>query len=290
MNRIKYGAAAFGVMGMAIFSPVASAAETIDIGLNGSFRFEAGAPITNIAIANPEIADIARPTGFDDQVIIVGLKAGSTTLYVWLADGSVEEYMIVVSMDDVGQAIAIQRAIGLPNVIVQVVDDENKRRVLLKGTVRNQKEHEHALKIASLYAGGKVPAPATAGGSGSVSTDGITSDSEFEYDFDYMTMKPYDGVIDLLTIQVPSQIRLEAQIIEIGADDAADLGFKYYRPTGMTQDTSTGFISVEYANNPGEFAFGENIHGSDHRGSWLWRHFSNINAMLQFLITNNKAH
>lgn len=289
MNRIKYGAAAFGVMGMAIFSPVASAAEIIDIGLNGSFRFEAGAPITNIAIANPEIADIARPSGFDDQVIIVGLKAGSTTLYVWLADGSVEEYMVVVSMDDIGQSLAIQRAIGLPNVIVQVVDDENKRRVLLKGTVKNQKEHEHAMKIASLYAGGKIPVPSAASG-GSVSTSGITSDSDFEYGFDYMAAKAYDGVIDLLTIEVPSQIRLEAQIIEISADDAADLGFKYYRPTGMTEDTSTGFISVEYANNPGEFAFGENIHGSDHRGSWLWRHFSNINAMLQFLITNNKAH
>ena len=71
MNRWKYGVAALGVMGTTFFSPVAQAAAYIDIDLNGSFLFEGEMPITNIAIANPEVADIVRPSGFDSQVLIV---------------------------------------------------------------------------------------------------------------------------------------------------------------------------------------------------------------------------
>ncbi len=229
MNRLKYSAAALGFMGTALFSPAAYAAEFIDIDLNGSFLFEGAMPITNIAIANPAVADIVRPTGFDSQVLIVGVGSGSTTLFVWYEDGTVEDYTVTVGIDDMGQARAIQRVIGLPRVRVQVVSlgEGAGRRVLLRGTVRNQAEHDMALKVASLYTGDMQKEDAKQGGSSSVSTNSITSDSEFEYNFDYRTSRSYPNVVDLLVIENPSQIRLEAQLIEISSDDAESIGFKY---------------------------------------------------------------
>ncbi|MBQ9597079.1 MAG: pilus assembly protein N-terminal domain-containing protein, partial [Bacteroidales bacterium] len=289
MNRWKYGVAALGVMGTTFFSPVAQAAAYIDIDLNGSFLFEGEMPITNIAIANPEVADIVRPSGFDSQVLIVGIAPGSTTLFVWYEDGTIEDYVVNVGIDDIGQARAIQRAIGLPRVRVQVVSDKTGggRRVLLRGTVKNQVEHDMAMKVALLYAIGK--AEVSQNTSSKSSTDDITSDQEFEYGFDYQSDKVYDNVVDLLTIESPSQIRLEAQLIEISVDDAKNIGLKYHRTTGMTvDDTNTGFVSVEMG-DPGEFNVGESIVGHADNHNWLWRHFSAINASLNLLITEGKA-
>ena len=289
MNRWKYGIAALGCIGTACFSPVAQAAAYIDIDLNGSFLFEGEMPITNIAIANPEIADIVRPSGFDSQVLIVGTGSGSTTLFVWYEDGTMEDYVVNVGIDDVGQARAIQRAIGLPKVQVQVVSGEKgSRRVLLRGTVKNQAEHDMAIKIAMLYANSKEGS-ASQSVSTKSSADDITSDAEFEYDFDYQSSKGYDNIIDLLTIEAPSQIRLEAQLIEISVDDAKNIGLKYHQTTGMTvDDTNTGFVSVEMG-DAGEFTFGESIVGHADNKNWLWRHFSAINASLNLLITEGKA-
>ena len=155
MNRWKYGVAALGFAGTALVSPAAYAAEYIDIDLNGSFHFQGGDVITNIAVANPAIADVVRPSGFDSEVLIVGVAPGSTNLFVWYANGAVEDYVVTVGIDDIGQARAIQRMIGLPRVRVQVVPTEGGtgRRVLLRGTVKNQAEHDMALKVASLYTG-----------------------------------------------------------------------------------------------------------------------------------------
>ena len=157
MNRWKHGVAALGFIGTALFSPAAQAAGFIDIDLNGGYLFEGSAPITNIAIANPAVADIVRPSGFDSQVLVVGVGPGSTTLFVWYENGRVEEYTVAVGIDDIGQARAIQQVIGLPRVRVQVVriGDGSTRRVLLRGTVKNQAEHDMALKVASLYTGDK---------------------------------------------------------------------------------------------------------------------------------------
>ncbi|MBR1761510.1 MAG: pilus assembly protein N-terminal domain-containing protein [Schwartzia sp.] len=288
MNRWKYGIAALGFAGTAWFSPAAQAAAYIDIDLNGSFLFEGEMPITNIAIANPKVADIVRPSGFNSQVLIVGIAPGSTTLFVWYEDGTMEDYVVNVGIDDTGQARAIERAIGLPGVRVQVVSGEKgKRRVLLRGTVKNQAEHDMAIKIAMLYANSKETDNQSV--STKSSADDITSDAEFEYDFDYQSAKVYENVVDLLTIESPSQIRLEAQLIEIGVDDAKNIGLKYHRTTGMSiDDEKTGFVSVEMG-DAGEFTFGESIVGHADNHNWLWRHFSAINASLNLLITEGKA-
>ncbi|MBP5199311.1 MAG: pilus assembly protein N-terminal domain-containing protein [Schwartzia sp.] len=287
MNRLKYSIAALGFVGTALFSPAAYAAENIDIDLNGSFLFEGGGPITNIAIANPAIADIVRPSGFDSQVLIVGVGSGSTTLYVWYENGAVESYTISVGIDDMGQARAIQRMIGLPWVRVQVVSigDGSARRVLLRGKVKNQAEHDMALQVASLYTGDTKEKDSTDSGASSAAS-GISSGNDFEYDFDYRSNRIYPNVIDLLTIENPSQIRLEAQLIEIGSNDAKDIGLKF---TGTDPQDGISFTAI------GQFYGGESVPNVEGRttnhdsGFWLWDHFSKINASLNLLIQQGKA-
>ncbi len=280
MNRWKCGAAALGLIGTTLFSPTASAAAFIDIDLNGSFLFEGEMPITNIAISNPEIADIVRPSGFDSQVLIVGNAPGSTTLFVWYENGLVEDYTITVGLDDVGQARAIQQVIGLPRVRVQVVSGgaNGGRRVLLRGTVKNQMEHDLALKVASLYTGDTAEKDST--GSGSSGISGITEGSDFEYDFDYRSSRIYPNVIDLLTIENPSQIRLEAQLIEISSTDAKDIGLKY---TGSDTSGEISFSTI------GQFYGGESFADTHDSRFWPWNHFSKINASLNLLIQQGKA-
>lgn len=281
MNRWKYSMAALGFAGTALFAPAAQAAEFIDIDLNGSYLFEGSMPITNIAIANPAVADIVRPSGFDSQVLIVGVAPGSTTLYVWYENGMVEEYTISVGIDDLGQARAIQRMIGLPKVRVQVVSigDGSARRVLLRGTVKNQAEHDMALQVASLYTGDTKEKDSTESGSTS-SASGISTGSDFEYDFDYRSSRIYPNVIDLLAIENPSQIRLEAQLIEIGSNDAQDLGFKF---AGTDAQGGISFTTI------GQFYGGESFADSHDSRFWPWNHFSKINASLNLLIQQGKA-
>ena len=292
MNRWKYGAAALGFMGTMFLSPAAHAAEYIDIDLNGSYRFVGGGTITNIAIANPAVADIVRPSGFDSEVLIVGAGSGSTNLFVWYADGTVEEYVVTVGIDDLGQARAIKNAIGLPRVQVQVVSlgDGSSRRVLLRGTVRNQAEHDMALQVASLYTGDIKEKDSTDSGSSAVAS-AISSGSDFEYDFDYRSSRIYPNVIDLLTVEHPSQIRLEAQLIEIGSDDAKNIGLKY-AGTNFTDGISFSTVGQFYGGEsmpnlePGSAGYRDKNHNT---GFWPWDHFSRINASLNLLIQQGRA-
>ncbi len=281
MNRWKYGAVALGFMGTMLLSPAVHAAEYIDIDLNGSYRFVGGGTITNIAIANPAVADIVRPSGFDSEVLIVGAGSGSTNLFVWYADGTVEEYVVTVGIDDLGQARAIKNAIGLPRVQVQVVSlgDGSSRRVLLRGTVRNQAEHDMALQVASLYTGDIKEKDSTDSGS-SAAASAISSGSDFEYDFDYRSSRIYPNVIDLLTVEHPSQIRLEAQLIEISSDDAQNIGVKY---AGTDFSDGITFSTI------GQFYSGESMPRNHNTRFGPWNHFSQINASLNLLIQQGRA-
>ena len=126
-----------------------------------------------------------------------------------------------------------------------------KDRVMLRGKVENQYEHDVAMKIAGLYTGGDE-----------------------------------SGVIDLLEMEHPSQIRLEAQIIEIGSNYAKDLGIQYWSQTPEKQDETTTGITVGTA---GIFYGGEDFSSSRKHGGWLGSHVANVNVTLQALINQGKA-
>lgn len=229
----------------------ACAAEPVEVSLNES-KYMAASGITRLAVGNPDIADVQLLSSGD--FLLVGKKAGTTSLIVWSDGGRRTEYTVYVAGNDRGMASAIQDAIGYPKVHVQMMKD----RVMLRGKVENQYEHDVALKIAGLYTGG----------------DG-------------------SGVIDLLEMVHPSQIRLEAQIIEINSDYTKNLGIQYWSQTpgsnsnsGSSTGNSNSGITVGTA---GLFYGGEDFSSNRKHGGWLGSHIANVNVTLQALINEGKA-
>lgn len=229
----------------------ACAAEPVEVSLNES-KYMAAPGITRLAVGNPAIADVQILSSGD--FLLVGKKAGTTSLIVWSDGGRRTEYTVYVAGNDRGMASAIQDAIGYPKVHVQMIED----RVMLRGKVENQYEHDIALKIAGLYTGG----------------DG-------------------SGVIDLLEMEHPSQIRLEAQIIEINSDYTKNLGIQYWSQTpgsNSSSGSSTGNPNNDITvGTAGLFYGGEDFSSSRKHGGWLGSHVANVNVTLQALINEGKA-
>lgn len=229
----------------------ACAAEPVEVSLNES-KYMAASGITRLAVGNPAIADVQLLSSGD--FLLVGKKAGTTSLIVWSDGGRRTEYTVYVAGNDRGMASAIQDAIGYPKVHVQMIEN----RVMLRGKVENQYEHDSALKIAGLYTGGDA-----------------------------------SGVIDLLEMEHPSQIRLEAQIIEINSDYTKNLGIQYWSQTpgsnsnsGSSSDNPNNNITVGTA---GLFYGGEDFSSTRKHGGWLGSHVANVNVTLQALINEGKA-
>lgn len=241
------------------------AADILNVSVNGS-RYMEDSGITRLAVGNPDIADIRLLSNND--YLVVGKKAGSTSLLVW-SDHGRQEYNVYVSGDDEGTEKAIQKAIGYPGVKVQMMNG----KLLLRGKVKNQYEHDSAVKVAQLYlgSGGGAASSASANGEG----QGAVTDS---------------NIIDLLDMTNPSQVRLEAQIIEINTSAERNLGIQYWSPT-IGSSSSSGSSSDDdlTRGSSGLFYAGENFKNSRGSFGWLGSHFSNINASLQALVTEGKA-
>ena len=171
-----------------------------------------------------------------------------------------QEYLVTVTGENSGLAAMIEKAINLPGVTVQMVGE----KILLRGTVMNQYEKNLALKIAGLYTGTTPSTTASGSGNAAQAMD-----------------KTGGNVIDLLQMARPSQIRLEAQVVEISSSNKKELGIQYGTKTGDGDSGSK--IDAE-----GTIYAGEdwNTRGW---GGWLVRHSSTINAALRALITQGKA-
>ena len=180
--------------GILLSTPVAMAATPLNVSVNES-RYVQEAGLSRVAVGNPEIADVQLLSA--REFLLVGKKAGSTSLLVWGANGR-QEYLVTVTGENSGLAAMIEKAINLPGVTVQMVGE----KILLRGTVMNQYEKNLALKIAGLYTGTTPSTTASGSGNAAQAMD-----------------KTGGNVIDLLQMARPSQIRLEAQVIEISSSN-----------------------------------------------------------------------
>ena len=216
--------------------------QTLDIKLKTSHYMDMKKIITRIAVGDPSVATAVQLPGSAKEFLIVTKGKGSTTLFVWTADGARYEYLVVVSPEDPGQAMMIEKAIGLPDVHVKFVDN----RLLLTGTVENQYEKNYALQTARLFinAGTESSLLVGSGFDMTLNTDTATSSGRSE-DVELSKSEAQGAIIDLIQILRPTQIRFEAQIVEINSDAARELGLQY----GIN---GTG----------GTFGFGENYNRS----------------------------
>lgn len=257
MKRNKVFTSLIVSAGILLSAPIAMAATPLSVSVNES-RYVQEAGLSRVAVGNPEIADVQLLSA--REFLLVGKKSGSTSLLVWGANGR-QEYLVTVTGENSGLAAMIEKAINLPGVTVQMVGE----KILLRGTVMNQYEKDLALKIAGLYTG-TAPVTSTSGSGGNSAGKAID--------------KTGGNVIDLLQMARPSQIRLEAQVIEISSSNKRELGIQYGTVTSGDSDTKIDVEGAIYA--------GENWNTRDW-GGWLVRHSSTINAALRALITQGKA-
>ena len=255
MKRNKVLATLLISAGIFAQTPAVQAATPLSVSVNES-RYVQEPGLNRVAVGNPEIADVQLLSA--REFLLVGKKAGSTSLLVWGANGR-QEYLVTVTGENSGLAAMIEKAINLPGVTVQMVGE----KILLRGTVMNQYEKDLALKIAGLYTG-TSPVTSTSGSSSA----GKAID------------KTGGNVIDLLQMARPSQIRLEAQVIEISSSNKRELGIQYGTRSSGDSDSKIDAENTIYAGEDW------NTRGW---GGWLVRHSSTINAALNALITQGKA-
>ena len=272
LKKFFFTAAAFSCLA----STVQAAPETLSINLKTSHYMDMHKTVKRIAVGNPSVATVIQLPGSASEFLIVTKEApGSTSLFVWTVDGVRHEYLIVVTPEDPGQAMLIEQAIGLPDVHVKMVGG----RILLTGTVENQYEKNYALQTARLFVNGSSNSSILVGSGFDINLETQSATSGGSGDLDATRSEARGQIIDLLQIRHPTQIRLEAQIIEINSDNAKELGIQY--------GTS---------GSGGIFSFGEDYTRTDEPRSfrnnpirWTEQHFSPINATIRALITQNKA-
>ena len=223
MNLICKNLSLIAATSLALTAPTAyaSEAEVLNINLKASQYMKMNWDITRIAVGSPEIATVVQLPSSNNEFLIVTHGAGSTTLFVWTADKKMHEYLINVSPEDTGQARLIEEAIGLPNVRVKMVD----KRVLLTGTVKNQYERNYAVQTARLFVG-SGNTNLSVGSNVDMTLETQTSNDDAD-DLEASKTEDIGNIIDLLQVLHPTQIKLEAQIIEINSDNAKDLGIQY---------------------------------------------------------------
>lgn len=267
-----------------IVSPNACAApEILSINIKTSHYMNMGQTITRIAVGNPTVATVIQLPGSASEFLIVTKEnPGSTALFVWTMDGVRHEYLIAVSPEDPGQAMLIEQAIGLPNVHVRMVGIGEKAKILLTGTVENQYEKNYALQTVRLFVDGGSESSILVGSGFETSLDtNAARDVGRSGNLDMSKSESKGKIIDMLQILHPTQIRLEAQIIEINSNNAKDLGIQY-------GESGSGGI----------FYFGSYYNSSSNntttnfakpRFEWLSERFGPINATLSLLVSKGKA-
>ena len=256
----------------------AFAAKVLNIDKNASMPLKSTIPIERIAVGSKEIAKVRQISSERKEILIIAQKAGSTTLFIWTDDGQRHDYVINVSAEDIGLALAIEEAIGLPDVHVKKIED----RILLTGTVENQYERNYALQVANLYVAGDAELNLSVGSGPNLKleTESSSSSASPTIQLGSEPVKTQGKVIDLLQMKNPTQIRLEAQVIAIRPTDRSNLGIRY------GNSPSEG---------PGIFVFGEssnNNQGTPFRTNplhWLADRHEEINLQVQALVTKNKA-
>ena len=221
----------------------------INMEVNASHYIDVGHKIKRLAVANPKIADVSVLSG--TELNIVGISKGTTTITVFLEDNNRINYLVTVLPIDSGWAKYIEEQIGLPNVHVDKVDD----RVMLRGTVKNQKEMERAVRIATMYI---------------EASQEVTGEGENIANV---------NIANLLEMENPVQINLEALVLDISSAKTSNFGFLFANASGIS--TSDTGVEITFG-TVGTFNGGQNY---AHYG----KPFANVDVQVQALVDSGDA-
>ena len=132
-----------GVLLSCMLVAVPVLASNMTVGVNQSHMIDA-AGVNQVAIANPEIADVIVVA--PGEVMLIGKKPGTTSLSLWRYGNRID-YTVVVDGSDEGTAGIVQGVLKYPGVHVSMAGG----KIILEGMVENQYERTRAELIASSY-------------------------------------------------------------------------------------------------------------------------------------------
>ena len=282
----------------AAYAEQANYRENITLEFRTSKYISLDKKITRIFVGNGGIINVKQPsTAMNEFVITAKAAKGSTTLFIWTADGERYEYLVNVVDEEIGQAAVIEEAIGLPDVHVKKVGS----RILLTGTVKNQYERNLALQTAMLYVGNSQN-NLSVGSNVNMDLNAASSTDSGASDVEVNNLENSGTVIDLLHMVSPLQIRLEAQVIEINSDKAKDLGIQYGEngsggifTFGEAHDRTATTETYLSESADGELSTislttgGQVEHFREKPLKWLEQRFGPINATIHALVSKGDA-
>lgn len=132
-----------GVLLSCMLVAVPVLASNMTVSVNQSHMIDA-AGVNQVAIANPEIADVLVVA--PGEVMLIGKKPGTTSLSLWRYGNRID-YTVVVDGSDEGTASIVQGVLKYPDVHVSMAGG----KIILEGMVENQYERTRAELIASSY-------------------------------------------------------------------------------------------------------------------------------------------
>ena len=215
----------------------------VPVGESRVYRLERS--ITRVAVGDPEVADyiMLNPT----ELYLLGKKTGATNLILWDGAGNFTSTPLQVS----------RNINPIKDMLKVVLPNETDIRLfawgpalVLAGSVSDALAAETVYRLVKGFLGGKVPAenpeyslvnspPASAA---PASVTGMVKNVP-----DAGTEEPESirGVVNLLTVRNPQQVRLEVRIAEVSQSCMQALGLDWFQGAGNLSGSSlmTGFVN-----------------------------------------------
>ena len=215
-------------------------------------------PVTRVAVGNPDVADFILFNHSD--LYLLGKKTGATNLVIWDRKGNFTSAPLHVSRNITPIKVLLKAE--LPN--------ENDIHVfalgpalVLSGTVSDALAAETAFRLVKAYLGGTVPSvnpettlinnnnsagsatPTTISGTGNTSSGLGSSAPGSPIGATSSAPAPViSGLVNLLKVRDPQQVRLEVHIAEVSKSYVESLGLGLTKSSGNIQGSiMTGFIS-----------------------------------------------
>ena len=237
----------------------------VPVGESRVYRLER--PIKRVAVGNPEVADyiMINPS----ELYLLGKKTGATNVIVWDRTGNFTSTPLQVSRNI--NPLEVMLKFVLPNETdIQIFTWGPT--LVLSGSVSNTLVADTVYRLVKTYLGGTVPsvnpestlansasatasaAPASITGatnsastSGSAAPVGISGVANSASGSSATAGIP--GVVNLLKVRDPQQVRLEVRIAEVTKSYIESLGLSWTQGLGKTQGSlMTGFVSSSTLN------------------------------------------
>ena len=220
-------------------------------------------PIKRIAVGNPDVADFILLNS--SEFYLLGKKPGATNLILWDQKGNVTSIPLQVSRN-INSIKELLKVVLPGETDIQIF--ASGPALVLAGSVSNTLAADTVYRLVKTYLGGTVPgvnpestltnsAPAsaalpgmtgaTASGSAAPASSSAAPASASAHESAATVGIP--GVVNLLKVRDPQQVRLEVRIAEVSKSYIESLGFSWTQMLGNTQGSfMTGFVSTATLN------------------------------------------